>query len=1125
MHCYHCAKSFIDRDEFEGHRQSHIERQQRLHAGIAENGLGSSIRARKSRHGVLRAPEVLLSLAGKTLKSSDETPSAVDSFQDALRFFPPYTEKSDGGNQMRECFCPDCDAIYSSSVELKHHHLTKYCPGSAIVVYVMTRDRLIKRGYRVEKRLIPLDAQPFRVACEKCGEQFSNENDRDAHQNMHETQDLECLHCGLRYDTSYELDAHYDWHDDMEYRQLRECSEDSTSSDHSRSPSLASSGRSGPMPPQAPIPTIETAVTKKPSSTILRGPQKLRESWPLRKNPQRDDDELVAISFSSAEELERVHAPNGILQEGYGGTLPLSPISQLMTITEMSTNSHAPTTGSDADKTTVTTLCEETFLQPSEVGEYQDDASCDSGATADGDNTKKDSLFRSVFGKKISRSLSHSSSTSAGKKLIKKGAIRFSIVSNRLKNDNDSIKSGTNASERSESRNGRDSPALKIRVGDISDSDSGYGGSPKGAPGPFVHIRPASGGSFANDVCGRQRVLSMEQIAFLYLQISECISSTPLRTKASTIQSRAESESKRGNLEDAAAEYLDMLNIYNENPALDIDRMSRAGILHELGRIYERLNQPSESEWCFLEALGLYKRTFGRDYPRNFCILNDMATLCEKDGYATEAAELYDRSLAGRLKTLGQNAPETLGSMQDLATIKTSLGDIETAVLLFEMVVPALETVFGLQHENTLTAMDNLSMLYQKLGLNEESRDISRKMIPYCRSVFGIDSSMTRDAIAKYLKTSDNFDFSPDVKEILDHYRRSRQPQSLRVLQGLGRAYMDANLNRDAVDLFQTLFDALTSVRGTDAPETLDALSALCVSCEHLDALEQAIQAYGQLIQIARKTPPDHHSRRRMDYAQKRVADLRHRQDVLSAEKKAWGLNEEGPCGNCQSPTKSLCNGCHMVRYCSENCQKQHMPTHKPRCIPSITLRQSKSVAIKPKCPSLIHDTALAKIASKTNNNSSTANITSSYTFFLDQRNFTTFRMKLSSVVNTIILFSADVSIQYMVLDSSVSEPSPPSESSEEENTQTTEWTTPQMQEYVSVSPPSRPLATYLVIAPGKEMLREQIDRRIHARSGGGEREKFESLSIPDNDLIEYCQGTLLNGYMGEAFMYVLEWI
>ncbi|KAL1886857.1 hypothetical protein Plec18167_000792 [Paecilomyces lecythidis] len=1122
MHCYHCAKSFIDRDEFESHRQSHIERQQQLHAGVAENGLGNSIRARRRRHGVLRAPEVLFSLAGKTLKSSDETPSAVDSFQDALRFFPPYTDK-DGGHQMGECFCPDCEAIFSSSMELKQHHLTKYCPGSAILVYVMTRDRLIKKGYRVEKKSIPLDAEPFRVACEKCGEQFFNEIDRDAHQNMHETQDLECLHCGLRYDTSYELDAHYDWHDDMEYRQQRDGSEDSTSSDHSRSPSLASSGRSGPMAPQAPIPTIETAVAKKSASAILRGPQKLRESWPLRKSPQRDDDELVAISFSSGEDLERIYAPNGILQEGCDGTLPLSPTSQLMTITETSAISHYHPAGSDAEKTAVTTLCEESFLQPSEVGDYQDDVSTDSGATGDSNAPKKDSLFRSVLGKKISRSLSYSSTTSAGKKLIKKGAIRFSIVSNRLKNDNDSIKSGTTSSERSESRNGRESPALKVRVGDISDSDSGYGGSPKGAPGPFIHIHPTLEGSFANDASGRQRILSMEQIAFLYLQISECISCTPLKTKATAVQSRAEAELKRGNLEDAAAEYLDLLNIYNENPALDIDRMCRAGILHELGRIYEASNQPSESEWCYLEALGLYKRTFGRDYARNFCILNDIAALCEKDGYATEAAELYDRSLAGRLKTLGQNAPETLGSMQDLATIKTSLGDIETAVLLFEMVVPALETVFGLQHENTLTAMDNLSMLYQRLGLNEESRDISRRMIPYCRSVFGIDSSMTRDAIAKYLKNSANFDFSPDVKEILDHYRRSRQPQSLRVLQGLGRAYMDASLNRDAVDLFQSLFEAFTSVKGSDAPETLDALSALCVSREHLDALEQAIQAYGQLIQIARKAPPDHHSRRRMDYAQKRVADLRQRQDVLAAERKAWGLNAEGPCGKCQSPTKSLCNGCHIVRYCSENCQKQNMPTHKAQCIPSITLRESKSIAIKPKCPSLIQDTALAKIASKTNNHTSPANITASYTFYLDQRNFTTFRMKLSSAVNTIVLFSGDVSIQYMMLDNTL--PSSESTSPSEGHTPTTEWTTPQIQEYVSVSPPSRSLTTYLLVAPGKEMLREHIDRRIHARSGGGEREKFEALTLPDNDLIEYCQGTLLNGYMGEAFMYVLEWI
>lgn len=56
-------------------------------------------------------------------------------------------------------------------------------------------------------------------------------------------------------------------------------------------------------------------------------------------------------------------------------------------------------------------------------------------------------------------------------------------------------------------------------------------------------------------------------------------------------------------------------------------------------------------------------------------------------------------------------------------------------------------------------------------------------------------------------------------------------------------------------------------------------------------------------------------------------------------------------------------------------------------------------------------------------------------------------------------------------------------------------------------------------------MLQDHIDKRVHARSGGGEREHFEALTIPDNQLIEYCQGTLLNGYIGEAFMYVLEWV
>lgn len=424
----------------------------------------------------------------------------------------------------------------------------------------------------------------------------------------------------------------------------------------------------------------------------------------------------------------------------------------------------------------------------------------------------------------------------------------------------------------------------------------------------MVHIRYHSRGAMVNDVSGRPRILSMDQVAQVYLQISEGLSSTAMRTKASALRSRAEMTLKRGNTEAAISEYQSALSILKDTPVLDVDQLSRAAILHELGQAYEIMNQAADSEACYLEALGLYKRTYGRDYPTNFAILSDLGILCERDGYATEAAELYERALAGRLKVLGQNAPETLNSMQNLATIKTQLGDLESALLLLEKAVPALETVLGLQNENTLTAMDNLSILYQKLGMKEECRDMSRRMLPHCKTTFGLNSSVTRGTVTRCVQDAENFDFPPVLKDILDQYRHSRVPESLRVLHTLGRAYMDAGLNRDAAELFEALFEEFTAVKGVEAPETFDALSALCVVRENLDWLEKAINSYGQLLQIARRTPQDHHSRRRMDYAQRRVTELTDRRKILAAERKAWRLSEEGPCANCKFKTSNLCN-------------------------------------------------------------------------------------------------------------------------------------------------------------------------------------------------------------------------
>lgn len=170
--------------------------------------------------------------------------------------------------------------------------------------------------------------------------------------------------------------------------------------------------------------------------------------------------------------------------------------------------------------------------------------------------------------------------------------------------------------------------------------------------------------------------------------------------------------------------------------------------------------------------------------------------------------------------------------------------------------------------------------------------------------------------------------------------------------------------------------------------------------------------------------------------------------------------------------------------------------------------------------------------------------ITAGHTVYLDPRNFTTFRMKLSSTVNTLLMFSAEADIRYTVVGNlsetdtpaiipaivtSRKEKNPCSSSSSSSSPQPHrlpgDWLTPSKQESVCITPmaPSAPI--YLLDAPGEKMMRATVEKRVKARSGGGEKERFESLTVPDQELIEFSQGLSLNEYMGEAFLYIVEWV
>jgi hypothetical protein len=177
--------------------------------------------------------------------------------------------------------------------------------------------------------------------------------------------------------------------------------------------------------------------------------------------------------------------------------------------------------------------------------------------------------------------------------------------------------------------------------------------------------------------------------------------------------------------------------------------------------------------------------------------------------------------------------------------------------------------------------------------------------------------------------------------------------------------------------------------------------------------------------------------------------------------------------------------------------------------------------------------------------NGAAPQITAAHTVYLDARNFTTFRMKLSSTVNTMLVFSAEADIRYTII-GNISEsgadpvvhpaaprPSPPpAEGSSPESVSkpgspklACEWLRPRSQETVCITPMAQSAPIYLIVAPGEQLMKATVASRLKVRSGGGEKERFEALTVPDGELIEYSQGLVLDEYMGEAFLYIVEWV
>jgi tetratricopeptide (TPR) repeat protein len=648
-------------------------------------------------------------------------------------------------------------------------------------------------------------------------------------------------------------------------------------------------------------------------------------------------------------------------------------------------------------------------------------------------------------------------------------------------------------------------------------------------------------GTLIQDTAGNSRYITSETIN----EMTSALRHTPIaswaKTKVSVLSTRAYLSTQDGEYGDAFWCYRQVLDLLREHPMLFPDVIWHAAILSNLAHLSARLNRPDDEERYYLKALAISYNRYGRKDLNNINFLTALAAAYEKNDQTTRAAEVYKRSLFARMEISGPGETDTLMAMQELAAIYSKLGNLTVAKLLYEQCLGGFETQLGLDHKVTLLIVDRICDIYIQLQAPDEALALYVRAFPHLRNVCAPDEELTRTWLSRYIQYTKNFDFPPEVAAFLQSYRTYPSEKNLWVLQSLARVYMLAGLLPDASETFDFVYNARRKLQGEHNPDGLEALHGHCLALECMDSLDSAHSAYTNLVQLALRSPDTKDGKARALSVRTRLGALQERKKVLTGEKEAWGLKNMGPCGTCKYQTSLLCEKCQISRFCCEACRDLSSRTHDLACYPSVTLCQSKSITALPSVPQRIEKQVIERLSNQTIRKGMKATIyrvSNSFTFSYDPRNFVTFRVKFNSLVDTYISLDRDADIRFAIIDPSpprVDKPNhltvpttmhgdgsaPPSSrtSWEAENaSEDFKWLTPHDTETLLL-PKGKDV--YLVVAPGKKVFQDIVDKRRRIRRADSE--GWGNLIVPDEAMIRYCQGLVLQGTERRRFCYLVE--
>jgi tetratricopeptide (TPR) repeat protein len=348
--------------------------------------------------------------------------------------------------------------------------------------------------------------------------------------------------------------------------------------------------------------------------------------------------------------------------------------------------------------------------------------------------------------------------------------------------------------------------------------------------------------------------------------------------------------------------------------ALDLMQQDRIGFgaekeflwLLQIALVSSTLKMSADAIHYYTKALDLSEKVFGKDGINNFTIINKLAIEYETQGHLRNAECLYRRSLAGRLKEPGPDHLDSVMTTQELGTIMSKLGNRESARRLLETAYIGFENLTEPDEETALITLNNLAATYAELEMKTDAARLLSIAIPRLSQVLGVEHEKVPYTICNYLRFATEPVIMRDVLKIIESYQAKPNRTAVIALEDYAHFLVEHSQIKQAVDLYQMVFQWRKKNFGRSHSETIAALWKLAESHDTLDMLDEAEELFEMII----KTPGLASIAVGESYRSAsvvRIKRLRSLKEDLRRESVSWGLDKPRPCA-CGQPTFRLCS-------------------------------------------------------------------------------------------------------------------------------------------------------------------------------------------------------------------------